>query len=125
MTNGEIILHERFKLLMDGVIESTGQTISIIRDDGTTEDMPEPEYIHTYAGWRQLGYTVRKGEHAIAAFPIWKHCPAGERCNRKTGQMVHCDERMIMTQAYFFSRSQCEPVTMDREEAVNGDVKEG
>ena len=32
-----------------------------------------PELIHTYQKWKELGYQVRRGEKAIAKFPIWKY----------------------------------------------------
>lgn len=34
------------------------------------------EDIHTFARWKAMGFKVKKGEHAVARFPIWK---AGKR----------------------------------------------
>ena len=33
----------------------------------------EAESIHTYQAWKKLGFQVRKGETAIAKFPIWNY----------------------------------------------------
>lgn len=54
MTNTAIILGQMELLIADGVI--------------TADNV-----IHTYGHWKSLGYTVKKGEKAIAKFPIWKY----------------------------------------------------
>ena len=51
--------------------------------DGSKIELPEPEPIHTYNGWKELGYQVKKGEHAKAQFPIWKY--KGQK-NEETGE---------------------------------------
>ena len=69
MTNAMIIMIESVKLMEEGVIKGSGIK-------GTTPDGKEielPEALHTYAVWKQLGYQVRKGEKAVAQFPIWKY----------------------------------------------------
>ncbi len=35
--------------------------------DGSLIEVPEPETIHTYNGWKALGYQVRKGEAPTTA----------------------------------------------------------
>lgn len=72
MTNGEIILRESLELMKQGVLKTTGQVLVYELPDGTKVEIPEPEPIHTYNGWLELGYQVKKGEHAKATFPIWK-----------------------------------------------------
>ena len=54
MTNAAIIVSNMALLIHDGII---------------TED----DVIHTYGHWKSLGYTVKKGEKAVAKFPIWKY----------------------------------------------------
>ena len=72
MTNSEIILRESLELMKQGVLKSTGQVLVYELPDGTKVEIPEPEPIHTYNGWKDMGYQVKKGEHAIATFAIWK-----------------------------------------------------
>lgn len=54
MTNAAIIMSNMELLIYDGII--------------TADNV-----IHTYGHWKSLGYTVKKGEKAVAKFPIWKY----------------------------------------------------
>ena len=54
MNNEAIILQNMEILIRDGVITANN-------------------VIHTYQRWKSLGYQVKKGETAIAKFPIWKY----------------------------------------------------
>lgn len=82
MTNAEIIANAK---LMNGI----------------TEDA------HTFAHWKQLGYSVRKGEHAAFSAVIWKYAS-----KRKAAKVANSDEEqptevsMFMKRAYFFTASQ-------------------
>ena len=69
MTNELIILNESIRLMKDGILKSSGKKGVDI--DGTEFDIPEE--IHTFQAWKTLGYIVKKGEKAIAKFPIWKY----------------------------------------------------
>ena len=71
-TNSEIILRESLNLVNAGVLKTTGRVFIQELPDGSKVEIPEPEQIHTYNGWRDLGYQVKKGEKANASFPIWK-----------------------------------------------------
>lgn len=68
--------------------------------NGITEDA------HTFAHWKQLGYCVRKGEHAAFSAVIWK---AASR-KRKGAEIILTDEEnkpvMFRKKAYFFTASQ-------------------
>lgn len=97
-------------LLEQDIIGSTGRMIRYEHEDGSTEERPEPEPIHTYAGWKSLGYQVQKGEKAVDSFQIWKHQSAGERMNRKTGEVINVGEKMFLTKASFFCRRQVEAI---------------
>jgi hypothetical protein len=59
MTNAEIIMENSMLLVADGVLE--------VDENGM------PEEIHTYSHWKTLGRQVKRGEKAIAKFPIWKY----------------------------------------------------
>ena len=87
MTNSEIILMNRALLVADGKIT-------------------EADVIHTFAHWQRLGFNVKRGQKAIAKFPIWKY-----RAGKKTDEAAEGEPdpgRMFMTNASFFSSAQVE-----------------
>lgn len=110
MTNAEIVLQESFRLMQEGVLKGSGVYASGIE---------LPEVIHTYHVWRQLGYTVRKGEHAIAKFPIWKHIDFKEDEDSDDGDEPALDfkiskkGRMYLKNASWFTKAQVEPIKED------------
>ncbi len=104
MTNEQIIFSERFQLLKDGKIGTTGYRIVIKETDGTEKEVEEPEEIHTFRGWRERGRVVKKGEHAIACFLIWKHI------KKKDAEKPEEEkEKMFQTKSYWFTESQTNP----------------
>lgn len=54
MTNEEMVQKETQLLQMDGTLENN-------------------EVIHTFQKWKQLGYTVKKGEKSFLTMKLWKH----------------------------------------------------
>lgn len=106
ITNVQIIFNESLKLVQQGVLKSTGKTIVLEMQNGSKKEMPEPEPIHTYNGWKELGYQVKKGEHAKAQFPIWKY--KGQK-NEETGEEENgkCYQR----KAFWFTFDQVEKVS--------------
>ena len=104
MTNEMIIWRERCRLMEAGKIGTTGRAVTVRTADGDTVVMSEPEQLHTYAGWRSLGRQVRKGEKAVTKIRIWKHTVRKKRGSKDP------EERMIMTDAYLFKKSQTEPI---------------
>jgi len=82
MTNAEIIATEMFCLIKEGKI---------------TVD----EELHTFKKWQSLGYSIKKGEKAIAKFPIWKHTV---KATEEGDEEAH----MFMKMSCFFSTSQVE-----------------
>ena len=110
MTNEMIILWERVRLMESGVIGKTGRQFVIQDKDGNDRVLDEPEVIHTFAHWKELGYSVKKGEHAVASFPIWK----GAERVVKDDDGKETDEKtvkMFMKTSFFFSAAQVEPLT--------------
>lgn len=89
MTNAEIILGNMAMLIADGVI---------------TED----NVIHTYAHWKSLGFQVKKGEHAIAKFPIWKYTKKKNKdmSEEEAQQKGYC----FMKNSAWFTNTQVEPI---------------
>lgn len=107
MTNAMIVLLESVKLMKEGIIKGSG-----IKD--TTPDGKEielPEAIHTYATWKSLGYQVKKGQKAIAQFPVWKYVKnkkqeSDEELDGETKQNGYC--RMVMSS--FFTKEQVQKI---------------
>lgn len=116
MTNAEIILRESVALCERGIIDTTGRMLTMRKDDGTEDTIPEPEPIHTFQAWKELGYCVKRGEHAIAKFAIWK--PARRKKEDEESEGEERRERMFLKTAHFFRRAQVEPMT----EVDNGAV---
>ena len=107
MTNARIIFNESMKLMEQGLIKGTGEFATIEYEDGTTAEVELPEAIHTFAAWKSLGYSVKKGEHAVAKFPIWKHTSKMVE-NEDGEEEEHTD--MFMKTAAFFTVSQVEKI---------------
>lgn len=118
MTNAQIILNESLKLMEDGILKGSGQFAEIETDNGTmTIELPEP--IHTFNGWKQLGYSVKKGEKSSIKFPIWKHTvkflatdtdsaelnKMNQAINEQGGQT-----NMFMKMSAWFTVEQVEPI---------------
>jgi len=106
MTNAMIIMIESVKLMEDGVIKGSG--IKGKTSDGKIVELPE--VIHTYAVWKSLGYQVKKGEKAVAQFPIWKYVKG-----KKTDESEEVDGEKNngycrMVTASFFTKEQVEKI---------------
>ena len=107
MTNAMIIFWESVELMNAGVLESTGRVLTMELPDGSMREIMEPEPIHTFACWKNLGYSVKKGEHAVAKLPIWK----GSEKVVKDEDGNDTEEtalKMIRKEAFFFKASQVE-----------------
>ena len=106
MTNAQIIFNARVKLMEEGKIGTTGRAVEVMNEKGETVILPEPEQIHTYAAWKELGYQVQKGQKAIAKFTIWKYAKsksANDEEDEGKGQM-------FMKCAAFFHAGQVEAI---------------
>ena len=108
MTNTMIIATEQLRLLNDGILHYTGKMIEVYnmalcRVEETAEIQP----IHTYAHWKSMGYQVKKGEKAIAKFPIWKYTKGKkkEMTEEEAQEKGYC----FMKMSAFFSDEQVEP----------------
>lgn len=73
MTNAQIIAIEQVRLAQEGILKYTGRKLQVFNPLTQQEELiDEIQPIHTYAVWKSMGYQVKKGEKAIAKFPIWK-----------------------------------------------------
>lgn len=104
MTNKEIIFKEEQKLAEQGKIKYTGRSVILQGMDGEPIEFKETEQIHTFAAWKEIGYVVKKGQKAIAKFPIWKYV------SRKSEKAEETDSKMFLKVAAFFSSSQVEEI---------------
>lgn len=107
MTNAQIIFENRIFLMQEGLIKGTDQMITIQSDD-QEQQIPMPEEIHTYNGWKKLGYQVQKGEHAVAKFPIWKYKVTGKKQEEEAGEDEEQPQKgkMFKKVAFFFTIDQ-------------------
>lgn len=106
MTNKQIIFAEEQNLAEQGKIKYTGRVAVMQGMDGEPVEFKETEQIHTFAAWKELGYVVKKGQKAVAKFPIWKYV------SKKNEETNKEDSKMFMKVAAFFSNSQVERITV-------------
>lgn len=109
MTNEMIILWESVELMGKGIIGTTGRTFEVEDKDGNKRILQEPEPIHTFDGWKERGYAVKKGEHAVASFRIWKYI-TGKKNAEEGAEGENDGSRCIMKKAFFFKASQVEKI---------------
>lgn len=111
MTNAQIIMNESINLLENGIIKGTGrmfEAVIVDKDGNETKKMvEEPEALHTYAIWKQLGYQVKKGEKAVASFTIWK-CVTAKQNEENAEEQP--ENKMFMKKAHFFTIGQVEKI---------------
>lgn len=99
MTNAEIIFRAQVDLVKAGLLE-------------VDEDGIEP--IHTFEVWRQMGYTVMKGEKALVKLSIWKQ---GTKKAKKGDNEDESGEKgkkggtfFFLKESHFFKASQVAPL---------------
>ena len=88
-----------------GILQGTGNTITVENEEGEKIELEEPEQIHTYAGWKTLNRQVKKGEKSIATILIWKHTTKKPKEKEEEEQ-----EAIFMTKAFFFRECQTEAI---------------
>lgn len=111
MTNAMIILSESVKLMEAGKLKGTGVFVTV-EMNGETKQLEMPEEIHTFNGWKERGFKVKKGEHSEIKFPIWKHTVKEKRADELTGNPLEDAPKtnMFMKLSAFFTAEQVEPI---------------
>lgn len=111
MTNATIILNESIRLMEEGKLKGTGTYVTIETEEGK-QQIELPEDIHTFNGWKERGYSVKKGEKATAKFPIWKYTQKEKPEEEKTGNPLEDAPitNMFMKMSAFFTFAQVEPI---------------
>lgn len=107
MTNEEIVMRESLELMKQGILNSIGKVDAIDADGNKIQvDMPEP--IHTYQEWKALGCQVKKGEHAIAKFAVWK--PTKQKKVDEDKKEVEAKPTFFLANASWFKEVQVEKI---------------
>lgn len=116
MTNKEIIEQEQIRLADEGILKVIG-VLELEADDGTIFKIPKIQSIHTYNAWKSLGYQVKKGEKAVAKFPIWKFSSKKQK-NEETGETEEVADNLrghcFMKVSAFFTDEQVEKIEEDK-----------
>lgn len=109
MTNAMIIMAEQVRLAEEGILQYTGRMIKGINVmTGEEMEIPEIQPIHTFAHWKSLGYRVKKGEKAIAKFPIWKYTKGKKK--EMSEEEAQANGYCFMKNTSWFSDKQVEPI---------------
>lgn len=111
MTNKEIIFTESLKAFEKGLLKETGKKIIVELPDGSKKEVNELEEIHTFAKWKELGYSVKKGEKSKIKFPIWKYTVKKIEYTDRNGEEQESEKsNMFLKFSAFFTSSQVEPI---------------
>ena len=108
MTNAQIIFNAEQALAEQGLIKYTGNVVKAQDMDGNEIEIRETEAIHTFQCWKNMGYSVVKGQKAVVKLTIWKHSAAKLMdVPTEDGKVQVLDKgKMFMKTAAFFSASQ-------------------
>ena len=74
----------------------------------------EPEEIHTFEGWKERGFSVRKGEKPDIRITIWKH--GTKKTKDKDGEETE-KSSMFLKESAFFRRSQVDEISTKNQPA--------
>ncbi len=77
MKNEQIIMNTRVNLMRNGQLGTTGRKMNYVDADGVETQIDEPAEIHTYTGWKRLGFQVPKGTKAQIFIPTWTRTAEG------------------------------------------------
>lgn len=111
MTNKEIIFAESLKAFEKGLLKETGRKITVELPDGTKQEINELEEIHTFNGWKERGYSVKKGEKSKIKFAIWKYTVKKIEYTDRNGEEQESEKsNMFLKVSAFFTSEQVEPI---------------
>lgn len=105
MTNANIILNESIALMEKGILSGTDLKMIVEDAEGNKKEISLPEEIHTFASWKAKGFAVKKGEKAIAKFPIWKHT-----VKKANAEDEEDETKMFLKMSFFFKASQVQAI---------------
>ena len=70
--------------------------------------MGELEPLHTFQKWKDMGFKVKKGEHAVTCTKLWK--PKSKKYTDTNGE-EKVENNFFLTKAYLFKLNQVERIT--------------
>lgn len=105
MTNAQIIFNHSIVLMEKGILKPTDLKMIVEDENGNKKELPIPEEIHTFQAWKSKGFSVKKGEKAVARFTIWKYAVKKAKTEEEED-----DARMFLKEACFFSASQVQAI---------------
>ena len=108
MTNDQIISNRQQYLLSVGKIKPTGRTFEAVDGEGNKITVQEAEPIHTFMAWKELGYSVRKGEKAVDSFAIWKY--TSRKKPNQTEEEAQEEGHCFLKYSHFFAAHQVQPI---------------
>lgn len=133
MTNNEIIFHavrntfstEQLSRLVNAMYTNEQITtrrasvqITVTEDSKETSDsvfftMLAAETFHTFAEWKRLGYSVKKGQHAALVCNLWKYTDKPGKATREAAAAAgedapESDPHFYMAKAHLFHALQVE-----------------
>lgn len=70
---------------------------------------------HTFQEWKRLGYSVRKGQHAVLVCNLWKYTDRPGKAAREAAAEAgedapEADPHFYMAKSHLFSRLQVEKI---------------
>ena len=99
MTNAQIISLATAEFVENGALKLVGGV---------------PEEIHTFEGWKERGFGVRKGEKSDIKITIWKH--STKKIKDKDGNETE-KSSMFLKESAFFRRSQVDEIATKNQSA--------
>lgn len=98
-----------FQIITDAAIQAgifTEDQVSAILSTG--HQLP----LHTFAEWKRLGFTVKKGEKARLKVDIWKKSNKKITAENEKGEEIEADTgRFYKKLSHFFTFDQVEKLT--------------
>ena len=139
MKNAEIIERASQELAKEGILKYTGKSFKAKNEKGEEVEVKEVETIHTFAMWKQLGYSVKKGEKAKATIMIWKYTEKERDLTEEEKKsmseatiLMMTDGQpdsdtiktssMFMKKAFFFTADQVEPTDPEKEAKIQAAI---
>lgn len=102
MCNEEIIYRAKQALAEQGII-----------GHGPQYGIDQLEPIHTFQVWKDMGFSVKRGQHAVAKFSIWKYTGERRRTDSEGNEVVVADPdgHCFLKESHFFALRQVERIT--------------
>lgn len=88
----------------------------IIQNTKKSLGMGEFEPLHTFQKWKEMGFKVKKGEHATVCTKLWK---AKAKKYTDTNGEEKVENNFFLAKAYLFKLNQVERINQNAEPLMN------